>query len=250
VGHGVTGVGPGDEVYGETGATDGAFAEYVCVPADQIAPKPANLTFEEAAAMPLAGGTALEGLRDVAHLGAGQRLLVNGASGGVGTFAVQIGKAFGAEVTAVCSTRNVELVRSLGADAVVDYTREDVRTAVPRHDVVLDLVGNLSLRDLRGLVTERGTLLLSGGGVSTGGSLLGPIRLIAAGTLINRFVGQRIEAYTATPTAERLTALARLAESGQVRPVIERRCPLEDVPAAIRHLETEHASAKIVITMP
>ena len=250
VGTGVTNVGPGDEVYGETGATDGAFAEYVSLPAGQVAPKPANLTFEEAAAMPLAGGTALEGLRDVAHLGSGQRLLVNGASGGVGTFAVQIGKAFGAEVTAVCSTRNVDLVRSLGADTVVDYTKEDVATSGVRHDVVLDLVGNRSLGDLRKLGTERGTLLLSGGGVSKGGSLLGPIRLILAGTLTDRFVGQRIVAYTATPTSERLTALARLAESGQVRPIIERRYPLADVPAAIRHLESEHACAKIVITMP
>ncbi len=158
-GAGVTHVGPGDEVFGETGMADGAFAEYVRAPAGQVAPKPAGLTFEQAAALPLAGCTALQALRDVAHVQPGQRLLVNGASGGVGTFAVQIGKALGAHVTAVCSTRNVELVRSLGAEDVVDYTAEDVVSARQPFDVILDLVGNRSLRELRGVLTERGTLV-------------------------------------------------------------------------------------------
>jgi len=167
-GAGVTHVGPGDEVFGETGMADGAFAEYVRAPAGQVAPKPAGLTFEQAAAVPLAGCTALQALRDVARVQPGQRLLVNGASGGVGTFAVQIGKALGAHVTAVCSTRNAELVGSLGADDVVDYTAQDVVSARQRFDVVLDLVGNRSLRELRRVLTDRGTLVLSGGGVFDG----------------------------------------------------------------------------------
>src|SRR3954467_7039422 len=150
-GVGVSHVLPGDEVYGETGMTDGAFAEYVCAPADHVAPKPNGLTFEEGAAVPLAGCTALQALRDVARVQPGQRLLVNGASGGVGTFAVQIGKALGAHVTGVCSTGNVELVRSLGADDVVDYTAEDVVSARQRFDVILDLVGNGRPRGRRGV---------------------------------------------------------------------------------------------------
>jgi NADPH:quinone reductase-like Zn-dependent oxidoreductase len=250
VGPGVTQVVAGDEVFGETGTTDGAFAEYVSVPAGRVARKPAGLTFEQAAAVPLAGCTALQGLRDVARVQPGQRLLVNGASGGVGTFAVQIGTALGAHVTAVCSTRNVELVRSLGADAVVDYTAEDVVSSGQRFDVVLDLVGNRSLRELRRLLTARGTLVLSGGGVFAGGSLVGPMALIIGGGLVGRVVRQRIRPLTASTTTERLTALARLVESGQVRPVIERTYPLAEVPAAIRYLETEHARAKVVVAVP
>jgi NADPH:quinone reductase-like Zn-dependent oxidoreductase len=249
-GAGVTHVGPGDEVFGETGMADGAFAEYVRAPAGQVAPKPAGLTFEQAAAVPLAGCTALQALRDVARVQPGQRLLVNGASGGVGTFAVQIGKALGAHVTAVCSTRNAELVRSLGADDVVDYTAQDVVSARQRFDVVLDLVGNRSLRELRRVLTDRGTLVLSGGGVFDGGSLVGPMALIISGGLVGRVARQRIRPFTATPTTERLTALARLTESGQVRPVIDRTYALADVPAAVRYLESEHARAKVVVTVP
>ena len=249
-GAGVTHVQPGDEVYGETGTTDGAFAEYVCAPAGQVAPKPAGLTFEQASALPLAGCTALQGLRDVASVQPGQRLLINGASGGVGTLAVQIGKALGANVTAVCSTRNVELVRSLGADAVVDYTTEDIASAGQRFDVVLDLVGNRSLRELRRVLTEHGTLVLAGGGVFDGGSLVGPMGLIIGGGLVGRVVRQRIQPFTATPTTERLTALGRLTESGQVRPVIDRTYSLAEVPTALRYLETEHARAKVVVTVP
>ena len=246
---GVTHVHPGDEVYGETGMTDGAFAEYVRAPAGQVAPVPAGLTFEEAAALPLAGCTALQGLRDVARVEPGQRLLVNGASGGVGTFAVQIGKALGAHVTAVCSTRNVELVRSLGADAVIDYTTEDLVAAGRRFDVVLDLVGNRRLGELRRVLDEHGTLVLAGGGVFDGGSLVGPMGLIIGGGLVGRMVRQRIRPFTATPTTERLTALARMAESGRVRPVIDRVYPLAEVPAAIRYLESEHARAKVVVNV-
>lgn len=250
VGAGVSHVLPGDEVYGETGMTDGAFAEYVSAPAGQVAPKPAGLTFEEAAALPLAGCTALQGLRDVARVQPGQRLLVNGASGGVGTFAVQIGKALGAHVTAVCSTRNLELVRSLGADAVVDYTSEDALAAGRRFDVVLDLVGNRGLGELRRALSDHGTLLLAGGGVSDGGTVVGPMRLIVVGGLVGRVVRQRIAPFTATPTTERLTALAELTESGRVRPVIDRAYSLAEVPIAIRYLETEHARAKVVVTVP
>ncbi|WP_164702981.1 NAD(P)-dependent alcohol dehydrogenase [Modestobacter sp. KNN46-3] len=250
VGDGVTHVPPGDEVYGETGLSDGAFAEYVCAPVGQVAAKPASLTFEQAAAVPLAGATALQGLRDVARLQPGQRLLVNGASGGVGTFAVQLGRVYDAHVTGVCSTRNVELVRSLGADTVVDYRQQDVAALGQRYDVVLDLVGNRSLGDLRRLLPPAGTLLLSGGGTSNGGSLLGPMGLILTGSLIGRFVRQRLVSYTATPTTERLTELARLADAGAVRPAIDRTFPLAEVPAAIRYLETEHARAKVVITVP
>jgi NADPH:quinone reductase-like Zn-dependent oxidoreductase len=247
---GVTSLAPGDEVFGETGSTDGAFAEYVCVRAGQAALKPAGLTFEQAAAVPLAGCTALQALRDVARVQPGQKLLVNGASGGVGTFAVQIGKALGGHVTAVCSARNAELVRSLGADAVIDYTTEDVVSAGQRFDVVLDLVGNRSLRELRRILTAHGTLVLSGGGVFDGGSLVGPMGLIISGGLVGRVVRQRIHPLTATPTTERLTTLARLIDSGHVRPVIDRSYALADVPTAIRYLETEHARAKVVVTVP
>ncbi len=249
-GAGVSHVRHGDEVYGETGMTDGAFAEYVCAPADRMAPRPAGLTFEEAAALPLAGCTALQGLRDVARIQPGHRLLVNGASGGVGTFAVQIGKALGAHVTAVCSTRNVELVRSLGADDVVDYTTADIIASARRFDVVLDLVGNHRLGELRQVLTPRGVLVLAGGGVFDGGSLVGPMRLIVAGGLVGRVVRQRIRPFTATPTTERLNALARLVESGRVRPIIDRTYSLAQAPTAIRYLESEHARAKVVVTVP
>ncbi len=189
VGRGVQRFRPGDEVFGEV---DGAFAEYVCVPDGVVEPKPANLTFEQAAAVPLAGNTALMGVRDLARIQPGQRILINGASGGVGMFAVQIAKSYGAEVTGVCSTRNVDLVRSIGADHVIDYTREDFTRNVRRYDVVFDLVGNRSLTELRRALTPAGTLILSGGGVSNGGSFVGPIGLIIRGQLLSRFVRQRV----------------------------------------------------------
>jgi NADPH:quinone reductase-like Zn-dependent oxidoreductase len=231
------------------GLSGGAFAEYVRAPEDQLTAKPVGITFEQAAALPLAGGTALQGLRDDARLQAGQRLLVNGASGGVGTFAVQIGKDLDAEVTAVCSTRNVELVRSLGADAVVDYTREDFTRSATLYDVVLDLVGNRSLGELRRVLTPTGTLLLSGGGLSEGGSLVGPMKLIAAGRLRDPFTKQRIRPLTGRLTPERLAALAELADAGRITPAIDRTYPLSEVPDAIRYLEQEHARAKVVITV-
>jgi NADPH:quinone reductase-like Zn-dependent oxidoreductase len=249
VGENVTRFRPGDEVYGDPGDADGAFAEYVCVPEERLEPKPAGLTFEQAAAVPLAGLTALKGLRDVAKVQAGQRVLINGASGGVGTFAVQIAKSLGAEVTAVCSTRNTELAGSLGADHVVDYTKDDFTRNGERYDVVLDLVGNHSLGDLRRALTEGGTLVLSGGGVFDGGSLLGPMRLMLTAQLVSRFVPYRLVILTTAPDRQMLASLRELAESGKISPVIDRTYKLSEVPDAIRYLESEHARAKVVITV-
>ncbi|WP_315094687.1 NAD(P)-dependent alcohol dehydrogenase [uncultured Cellulomonas sp.] len=244
VGRDVTGLRPGDEVFGES---DGALAEYVAAPQRLVARKPAALTFEQAAAMPLAGTTALQGLRGLVQ--PGTTVLVNGASGGVGTFAVQLAHAWGAEVTAVCSTRNVDLVRSLGADQVVDYTREDAFRAGRRHDVVLDLVGNRSLRDLRRATTLTGTLVLSGGGVWHGGSLFGPIGLIARSRLAAPFVRQRVVLLSTVPGAEELDTLRELAQAGTIVPAIDRTFPLPAAADAMRYLEGEHARAKVVITV-
>ncbi|MEU8614876.1 NAD(P)-dependent alcohol dehydrogenase [Actinoplanes sp. NPDC048791] len=246
VGGDVTRFSPGDEVYGEVEA---AFAEYVSVPDDLVERKPANLSFEQAAAIPLAGNTALMGLRDVARVRPGQQVLINGASGGVGTFAVQLAKSFGAQVTAVCSTRNAELVRSLGADHVVDYTREDFTRAGQRYDVVFDLVGNRSLADLRRALTPTGTLVLSGGGVSEGGSLVGPIGLVVKGRLLARFVRHRVTTLEAVPSGANLATLRELAEAGTLTPVIDRTHPLSETAEAIRYVEEEHARAKVVLTV-
>ncbi|MEW2560357.1 NAD(P)-dependent alcohol dehydrogenase [Streptomyces griseorubiginosus] len=246
VGPGVEGLHPGDEVYGEA---DGTFAEFVCAKDSETDLKPAGLSFEQAAAMPLAANTALIGLRDVAELRAGQSVLVNGASGGVGSFAVQLAKAFGAEVTAVCGARNVELVGSLGADDVVDYTREDFARAGRRYDVVLDLVGNRSLADLRRATAPSGTVVLSGGGVFEGGSLLGPVRLIVRGRLLSPFVRQRVLPLTAKASKANLAVLRELVDAGRIAPALERMYPLSEAAEAIRHLEVEHARAKIVITV-
>jgi NADPH:quinone reductase-like Zn-dependent oxidoreductase len=252
VGRGVTRFRPGDEVFGDAGQADGAFAEYVCVPDDVVERKPANLTFEQAATVPLAGSTALMGLRDAGRVQPGQRVLVNGASGGVGTFAVQIAKSFGADVTGVCSTRNVEMVRSIGADHVIDYTRKDFTDNERRYDVVFDLVANRSLTDCRRALTPTGTLVLSGGGVSGSGrpSLVGPMGLTIRGMLLSRFVRHRLLALTEAPrTRENLTVLRELVEGGKVAPVIDRTYPLSEVPEAIRYLQVEHARAKVVITV-
>jgi len=237
---------PGDEVFGEV---PGAFAEYVAVPEDLVAPKPATLSFEQAAAIPLAGNTALMGLRDLGRVQPGARVLVNGASGGVGTFAVQIAKALGAEVTGVCSTRNVELIRSLGADHVIDYTREDFTQAAKRYDLVFDLVGNRSLAELRRTATPAGMIVLSGGGVSRGGSLFGPVGLIIRGELMSRFADRRLKVLSVKPSAQNLAALTELVESGKVVPAIDRTYVLSEVPEAMRYLEGEHARAKIIITV-
>jgi NADPH:quinone reductase-like Zn-dependent oxidoreductase len=246
VGPNVTDLAPGDEVYGEA---DGAFAEYLCVRADMVERKPANLTFEEAAAIPLAGNTALIGVRDLGRARPGQQLLVNGASGGVGPFAIQIAKSLGANVTAVCSARNAELVRSLGADRIIDYQREDFTRDGRRYDVIFDLVGNRSLAECRRALAPEGTLILSGGGVYRGGSMFGPMRLILAGMMLSRFVHYRLLVLSARPGRANLAALRELAESGKITPVIERTYPLSEVPEALRYLEVEHARTKVVITI-
>ena len=247
VGRNVNEFRPGDEVYGDTGNAEGAFAEYVCVPSGQVARKPAHLTLDQAAAVPLAGNTALMGLRDAAQVVPGQRVLVNGASGGVGTFAVQIAKSFGAHVTGVCSTRNADLVRGLGADEVVDYTRDDFTTG--RYDVVFDLVGNRSLTELRRAAGKRGTVVLSGGGVYRGGSVVGPIGLIVRGHLTRPFVRQRLVVLTESPGTANLDVLRELLEAGEVTPAVDRTYPLSGTAEALRYLETEHARAKVVLTM-
>ncbi|RSM91554.1 NAD(P)-dependent alcohol dehydrogenase [Kibdelosporangium aridum] len=246
VGKAVTQVQPGDEVYGDLSDANGAFAEYVCVPVDLVDSKPANLTFEQAAAVPLAGTTALAGLQGVQPE---QHVLINGASGGVGTFAVQIAKSLGAYVTGVCSKRNIDLVQSLGADHVIDYTQEDFTRAGQRYDLVFDLVGNHSLARLRSALTSTGTLVLSGGGVFDGGSFFGPMSLIIRSQIVSRFIRHRVLVLSVTPGQEHLAALRNLIESGKVVPAIDRTFPLHKVPDAIRYMEEEHAQAKVVITV-
>jgi NADPH:quinone reductase-like Zn-dependent oxidoreductase len=246
VGPAVTRFQLGDEVYGDA---DGAFAEYVCAPEHRIESKPANLTFEQAAAMPLAANTALIGIRDVAKLQPGQEILINGASGGVGTFAVQLAKAYGANVTGVCSRRNLELVRSAGADELIDYTTTDFARADRRYDVVLDLVGNRSLSDLRRVLKPGGLLVLSGGGVYQGGSLFGPMGLMMRGKLLSPFAGRRIVLLTVKASRQNLATLREFAEAGKVTPMIDRTYPLAATADAMRYLEGEHARAKVVITV-
>ncbi|WP_063005370.1 NAD(P)-dependent alcohol dehydrogenase [Nocardia salmonicida] len=241
VGDGVADLAVGEEVFGE--AVSGAFAEYIAVPRALLDRKPANLSFEEAAAVPLAANTALTCLR---HVGEGERVLIIGASGGVGTFAVQIARARGAQVTGVCSTRNVEAARALGAEHVVDYTRD---TVTGRYDTVLDLAGTRNLRALLRLVEPTGTLVLSGGGNFDGGSWFGPVGLLARGQLARPFVKPAIRVPTAEQTSESLTELRELIESGLLRPAIDRTYPLAETAAAIEYMETEHARAKIVITV-
>lgn len=247
VGSAVEGFAPGDEVYGDA---DGAFAEYVCAPGTVIAHKPTNLTFDQAAAVPLAANTALAGLRDAGGVESGQHLLINGASGGVGTFAVQIAKSLGAEVTAVCSSRNVDLLRSLGADHVIDYTEEDFTRSGRRYDVLFDLVGNHSLTALRRALTTTGTLVLSGGGVSRGGSPIGPVALMIRAQLASTFIrGQHVKILNSPTTRENLTTLKTMIESRTLTPAIDRTYPLAATPEAIHYLETTHARAKVIITI-
>ena len=244
VGKNVTQFRPNDEVFGA--GWSGSLAEYVCGGENDFAPKPASLTFEQAAALPMAGCTALQALRDRGQLQSGQGVLINGAAGGVGTFAVQIAKALGGDVTGVCSTGNLDLVRSIGADQVVDYTREDFARSGRRYDLVLDLVANRSLSDLRRVLTPEGTLVLSGGG---GGRLLGPLALMLRARVRSRFVSQRMLSFMAQLRRDDLVVLKELIEAGKVTPVIDRTYPLSEATEAIRYLETGHARGKIVITV-
>ena len=244
VGENVTAFRPGDEVFG---AKAGALAEFVCAgPKNVLAAKPAGLTFEQAAAIPLAGVTALQALRDKGRLETGQRVLVNGASGGVGTFAVQIAKALGAEVTGVCSARNAGLVTSNGADRVLDYAEVDFARSGERYDLVLDNVGNRSLSDLRRVLTPHGTLVVVGGG---GGNWIGPMMLPLRAAMLSPFVGQRLLPLLAKHTQNDLLVLKELAETGKIVPVIDRTYPLAEAAEAIRYLETGHARGKVVVTV-
>jgi NADPH:quinone reductase-like Zn-dependent oxidoreductase len=243
VGAAVTGLAAGDEVYG---TCNGSFAEYVTARADQLARKPATLTFEQAAAVPISAVTALQGLRDRGRVRPGQEVLVLGASGGVGTFAVQIAKAFGAEVTGVCSTGKVDLVRSLGADHVVDYTAGDVGDG-RRYDVVLDTGGHRSLSRLRRTLTPRGTLVIVGS--ETDGRWLGGFDRTIRAMLLSPFVGQHLAPLASSENAADLSVLTGLVESGQVIPVVDRTYPLDGAAAAIRHLLDGKARGKLVVSV-
>jgi NADPH:quinone reductase-like Zn-dependent oxidoreductase len=247
VGAEVKNVRPGDEIFG---GADGALAQYVSV-ADSgpWALKPGSLSFEQAAAVPIAGITALQALRDRARLQRGQKVLINGASGGVGTFAVQLAKAMGAEVTAVCSTRNLELVRALGADHVIDYTREDFTRGAQRYDLIFDAVGNRSLSELRRVMTDKGTAVLIGGGGPDDGHWIGPMIAPVKALLYSRFVSQRFTFLMAKLNAADLATLAGYMQSGQVTPVIDRRYALADAANAMRYLEAGHARGKVVLNV-
>ncbi|MFG6195770.1 NAD(P)-dependent alcohol dehydrogenase [Nonomuraea sp. JJY05] len=246
VGRSVTALRPGDEVYG---FCRGAFAEYVALAAEGfVVRKPAGLTFEEAAAVPLAAVTALQALRDKAQVRAGQKVLVNGAGGGVGSFAVQIAKALGAEVTGVCGPGNAEIVRSIGADHVVDYTKEDFTRGGERYDVILDNVANRSLADCRRVLAPRGVYVHNSG--DKGGRWLGVMVRIIHVMVSSMFARQSLVAgYVADESTDDLVALRDLLEAGKIRPVIDRTHPLSEVPEAIAYLERGHARGKVVITM-
>ena len=248
VGRSVTQFKPGDEVFG---AKNGAMAEYLCARADRgVVLKPANISFEQAAAVPVAAITALQGLRDKGKIQAGQKVLINGASGGVGTFAVQIAKAFGAEVTGVCSTRNLEMVRSIGADHVIDYTKEDFTKGAERYDLIYDLVGNHSFTDRRRVLQPNGICVLAGIGGSGsnegqfGRRLLGILRALAA----SPFVSQRFVFYIAQINKPDLQLLSDLMESGKVTPVIDRQYKMSEAREALGYLEQGHARGKVVLT--
>jgi NADPH:quinone reductase-like Zn-dependent oxidoreductase len=241
VGANVTGLRVGDEVFG---TCEGSFAEKARARPDKIAPKPENLTFEEAATVPSTGSTALQGLRDVGGVGPGQGVLIIGAAGGVGSFAVQIAKAFGAHVTGVCSTTKVDLVRSIGADEVIDYTRADFAETGQRYDLILDTAGNRSVSHLRRALSPRGTVVIGGG--EGGGRWFGVGRQLRAMAL-SPFVSQKLRTFIAKPNAEDLLALKELIEAGKITPVIGSTYPLSEVPDAIRQLGEGHGRGKVVI---
>jgi NADPH:quinone reductase-like Zn-dependent oxidoreductase len=238
VGQNVTRFQPGDEVFG---ACTGTCAEYVCAEEDKFALKPANLTFEQAAAVPTAAVTALRGLRDERNVQPGQKVLINGASGGVGTFAVQIAKALGAEVTGVCSTRNVDMVRSIGADHVVDYTQEDFTQSGQRYDLILDNVGNHSLSDCRRILTPQGILQPNTGHAGMG--------YVIQALVLSLFMRQHGSLFVTHPNHEDLDVLKEFIEDGKITPVIDRTYPLSETPEAFRYLDKEHARGKVVITV-
>lgn len=243
VGSGVTHFRPGDDVFGAGRAT---CADYVCINQGKLARKPPSLTFVEASALPSSGLAALHALRDVGKVQPGQRVLINGAAGGIGTFAVQIARALGAEVTGVCSTANVDLVRSLGADNVIDYTQQDFTQGKGRYAVIIDNVENRSLAEVRRLLAPGGTLILKSGPNGHGIGLL--IRLVKP-LVVAPFVHQRLRRYLSVPNHADLVVLTELVEAGKLRPVIARTYPLCEITAALHSIETGHNRGKVVITM-
>ena len=247
VGKNVTQFKPGDEVFG---GREGAFAEYVCRRAvGSVASKPASITFEQAASLNIAGITALQAVRDRGKIQSGQKVLINGASGGVGTFAVQIAKSFGADVTGVCSTRNVDLVRSLGADHVIDYTKEDFTKSAERYDVILDNVPNHSLSEVRRVLTPKGKYVLIGGGGANEQGFIEPFARIIKTKVQSLFASQEMGMMMADSNQKDLSLLAEMVESGKMKPVIDRTYKLAEVPEAIGYLEQGHARGKVVIVV-
>ena len=244
VGADVTRFQPGDEVFG---VGNGAFAEYLCAREHELARKPTKMTFEHAAAVPMAGLTALQGLRDAGQLKAEQKVLIVGASGGVGTFAVQIAKAFGAHVTGVCSARNLELVRSLGADQVIDYTEEDFTASGRKFDLIFQLAGTHSPADCRRALSAKGTLVQSSG--DSDGRWIGPLDRLLQAIVLSPFVSQRLCSIDMKRSRKDLQILAELIEAGKITPVIDRIHSLGEVPEALRYLEQGHARGKVVITV-
>jgi NADPH:quinone reductase-like Zn-dependent oxidoreductase len=244
VGKQVTRFQPGDEVFGWC---DGSYAQYACASEDHFASKPTTLSFEQAAAVPISGFAALQALRDVGEVQAGQQVLVIGAAGGVGSFAVQLAKAFGAQVTGVCSTTQAGLVRSIGADQVIDYTRQDPTDGTRHFDLILDTGGHRSLARLRRALTSRGTLVIVG---SEGrGRWLGGFDRQLRALVLSRLVGQRLRMLSSKPRQQDLQVLRELIEAGKLTPVIDRTYPLREVPEAIRHLVEGHGGGKVVITV-
>jgi NADPH:quinone reductase-like Zn-dependent oxidoreductase len=244
VGKDVTEFKAGDDVYG---TCDGSFAEYARARAGRLAPKPANLSFEQAAAVPVSGLTALQAVRDQAQVQAGQKVLIIGASGGVGSFAVQLAKAFGAEVTGVCSTAKTDMVRAIGADHVIDYTSEDFADGEHRYDVILDIGGNNRLSHLRRALTPAGRLVIVGG--ETDGRWLGGSDRQLRALLLSPLVSQKLGTFIASENSEDLMVLRGLLETGAIAPAIDRTYSLSEVPAAIRHLMEGHARGKVVIAV-
>lgn len=245
IGNRVTKFKVGDEVFG---ACDGAFAEY-CVAKSGLARKPANITFEQASAVPIAAITALQALRDEGHVQPGSKVLINGASGGVGTFAVQIAKSFGADVTGVCSGRNAKMVRSLGADRVIDYTKEDFTKGAQLYDVILDCVGTQPLLGFKHVLQPKGIAVLIGGGGPDEGNWIGPLARPIKAMILSPFMSQKMSIFMADLNPKDLAALADLMQAGKVTPVIDRTYPLSGTADALRYLEKGHARGKVVVTL-
>ncbi|WP_211881456.1 NAD(P)-dependent alcohol dehydrogenase [Pseudarthrobacter albicanus] len=244
VGRNVVGFRPGDEVFG---TCEGSFAEYVCAKEKLLARKPRNLSFEQAAAVPISANTALQGLRDSGQVQPGQEVLVIGAAGGVGTYAVQLAKAFGAHVTGVCSTAKLELVSSIGADHVIDYTREDFAAAGKRYDLMLDIAGNRPLSVLRRALAPKGTLVVVGG--EAGGRWAGGLDRVLRAAVLSLFVGQKLRGLASVERQEDLEFLTTLIEEGKIRPVIDKTVTLAEAPAAIEYVHEGRARGKVVVTI-